>query len=270
MSKGEELYNSRSRQKLRVGRLVRMHADKMEDITEACCGDIVALFGVDCASGDTLTRRGLAYSMTSMFVPEPVISLAIKAKDKKAEDQLAKALNRFTKEDPTFRTHVDPESRETIISGMGELHLDVYLERMRREYRAEVETGDAAGELPGDHHPRRPSSTTPTRSRPAAPASTPGWPAASSPTPRGSYEFVNEVRGGRIPTEFIPSCDKGFKACLPKGGLIGFPVIGVKVTMDDGAVPLGGLLGLGLPAWRPSAPSARPTSRRPPRSWSRS
>jgi elongation factor G len=91
-----------------VGRLVRMHADKMEDISEACCGDIVALFGIDCASGDTITARGLNYSMTSMFVPEPVISLAIKAKDKNAEDQVSKALNRFTKEDPTFRTHVDP------------------------------------------------------------------------------------------------------------------------------------------------------------------
>ena len=142
LSKGDELYNNRARQKLRVGRLVRMHADKMEDIAEACCGDIVALFGVDCASGDTITARGLNYSMTSMFVPEPVISLAIKARDKNAEDQVSKALNRFTKEDPTFRTHVDPESRETIISGMGELHLEVYLERMKREYRAEVETGE--------------------------------------------------------------------------------------------------------------------------------
>jgi elongation factor G len=234
LRKGEELYNNRARQKLRVGRLVRMHADKMEDIDEACCGDIVALFGVDCASGDTITARGLNYSMTSMFVPEPVIQLAIKAKDKKAEDQMSKALNRFTKEDPTFRTHVDPESRQTIISGMGELHLDVYLERMKREYRAEVETGmpqvnyretiTRAAEFNYTH--KKQTGGHGQYARVAG---------RIEPNPGGSYEFVNEVHGGRIPTEFIPSCDKGFRACLAKGGLIGFPVIGVKATVDDGA-----------------------------------
>ena len=232
--KGEELYNSRARQKLRVGRLVRMNADKMEDISEAYCGDIVALFGIDCASGDTFSHRGLNYSMTSMFVPEPVISLAIKAKDKKAEDQLSKALNRFTKEDPTFRTFVDPESRETIISGMGELHLDVYLERMRREYRAEVETGmpqvnyretiTRAAEF--DYTHKKQTGGAGQYARIAG---------RIEPNPGETYEFVSEVRGGRIPTEFIPSCDKGFKACLPRGGLIGFPIIGVKATVDDGA-----------------------------------
>jgi len=232
--KGEELYNSRARQKLRVGRLVRMNADKMEDISEAYCGDIVALFGIDCASGDTFSQRGLNYSMTSMFVPEPVISLAIKAKDKKADDQLSKALNRFTKEDPTFRTFVDPESRETIISGMGELHLDVYLERMRREYRAEVETGmpqvnyretiTRAAEF--DYTHKKQTGGAGQYARIAG---------RIEPNPGEIYEFVSEVRGGRIPTEFIPSCDKGFKACLPRGGLIGFPIIGVKATVDDGA-----------------------------------
>jgi elongation factor G len=234
LRKGEELYNSRARQRLRVGRLVRMHADKMEDIAEACCGDIVALFGVDCASGDTITAHDLNYSMTSMFVPEPVISLAIKPKDKKAEDQVSKALNRFTKEDPTFRTHVDPESRQTIISGMGELHLDVYLERMKREYRAEVETGQPqvsyretitrAAEFDYTHKKQ-----TGGRGQYARVIG------RIEPNPGGAYEFSSEVRGGRIPTEFIPSCDKGFRACLAKGGLIGFPVIGVKATVNDGA-----------------------------------
>jgi len=234
LSKGDELYNNRARQKLRVGRLVRMHADKMEDISDACCGDIVALFGIDCASGDTITARGLNYSMTSMFVPEPVISLAIKAKDKNAEDQVSKALNRFTKEDPTFRTHVDPESRETIISGMGELHLEVYLERMKREYRADVRTGEPqvsyretitrAAEF--DYTHKKQTGGHGQYARVAG---------SIQPNQAGGYEFVNEVRGGRIPTEYIPSCDKGFRACLPKGGLIGFPVIGVKATVNDGA-----------------------------------
>ncbi|OHD70724.1 MAG: translation elongation factor G, partial [Spirochaetes bacterium RBG_16_67_19] len=234
LSKGDELYNNRARQKLRVGRLVRMHADKMEDISDACCGDIVALFGIDCASGDTITARGLNYSMTSMFVPEPVISLAIKAKDKNAEDQVSKALNRFTKEDPTFRTHVDPESRETIISGMGELHLEVYLERMKREYRADVQTGEPqvsyretitrAAEF--DYTHKKQTGGHGQYARVAG---------SIQPNQAGGYEFVNEVRGGRIPTEYVPSCDKGFRACLPKGGLIGFPVIGVKATVNDGA-----------------------------------
>ncbi|MDR0568152.1 MAG: elongation factor G, partial [Spirochaetaceae bacterium] len=141
LKKGDELINTRARKKFKVGRLVRMHANSMEDITEGSPGDIVALFGVDCASGDTFCGGGLNYAMTSMFVPEPVISLAITPKDKKSGDQMAKALNRFTKEDPTFQTYVDPESNQTIVKGMGELHLEVYIERMLREYKCEVETG---------------------------------------------------------------------------------------------------------------------------------
>jgi elongation factor G len=141
IKKGEELYNTRSRKKFKVGRLVRMSSATMEDINEGVPGDIVALFGIDCASGDTFCGGGLNYAMTSMFVPNPVISLSITPKDKKAADQMAKALNRFTREDPTFQTYVDPESNQTIIKGMGELHLDVYVERMRREYKCDVETG---------------------------------------------------------------------------------------------------------------------------------
>ena len=125
IKKGEELYNTRSKKRFKVGRLVRMNSAQMEDINEGCAGDIVALFGVDCASGDTFTNGGLNLSMASMFVPEPVISLSITPKDKQAAMQLSKALNRFTKEDPTFQTYTDPESNETIIKGMGELHLAV-------------------------------------------------------------------------------------------------------------------------------------------------
>src|SRR5262245_18347073 len=117
-----------------------MHADEMEDFLEAAAGDIVGLFGIDCASGDTFTSEKIHYSMASMHVPEPVIHLSIKPIDNKAQTNIGKALQRFTKEDPTFHARVDQESGETIISGMGELHLDVYVERMRREYAAEVET----------------------------------------------------------------------------------------------------------------------------------
>lgn len=125
IKKGAELFNVRARKKFKVGRLVRMNSNQMEDISEGTPGDIVALFGVDCASGDTFCSGDLNYAMTSMFVPEPVISLSITPKDKRSADQVSKALNRFTKEDPTFRSFVDPESNQTIIQGMGELHLDV-------------------------------------------------------------------------------------------------------------------------------------------------
>ena len=137
---GTRVLNPRTGKTERIGRLVRMHADKMEDVTEARAGDIVAMFGTDCNSGDTFTDGTLHVSMTSMFVPEPVISLSIKPVDQKAEANLSKALRRFSKEDPTFRTEVDPDSGETVIRGMGELQLEVYIERMKREYNAAVET----------------------------------------------------------------------------------------------------------------------------------
>ena len=231
--KGEELINVRSRLKFKVGRLVRMHADSMVDIQEAGAGDIVALFGVDCASGDTIVSQGLNLSLTSIYVPDSVISLAISPADNYSADRMAKALNRFTKEDPTFRSHVDPESNQTIIQGMGELHLDVYLERMKREYRAEVQTGKPqvayreaiSQKADFDYTHKKQTGGSGQYARVVG---------AVEPNPKGVYEFVNEVKGGRIPKEFIPSCDKGFRAVMKKGPLIGFPVIGVRVLLKDG------------------------------------
>jgi len=233
VKKGSDLYNTRSRKKFKVGRLIRMHADHMEDITEAGVGDIVALFGIDCASGDTFCHPDLNYSMTSMYVPAPVISLSIEPKDKKASDNMAKALNRFTKEDPTFRTYVDPESNQTIIQGMGELHLDVYVERMKREYKAEVETGmpqvayrEAISQMADFNY---------THKKQTGGSGQYGRVAGFvEPLEEGEYEFVNQIKGGAIPTEYIPACDKGFKKALEKGTLIGFPIVGVKVTINDG------------------------------------
>ncbi len=233
IEKGTELVNTRSGQKVKVGRLVRMHADSMADIPEAEAGDIAALFGIDCASGDTFAAPGLNYAMTSIYVPEPVISLAITPVDKKASDRVAKALNRFTKEDPTFRTHVDPESHETIIQGMGELHLDVYVERMKREYNAEVATGkpqvayreSITQRVEFDYTHKKQTGGAGQYGRVI------GY---LEPQAEYPYEFVNEVRGGRIPREFIPSCDKGFRAGMRKGELIGFPVIGIRVVLTDG------------------------------------
>ena len=233
VKKGSDLYNSRSRKKFKVGRLIRMHADHMEDINEAGSGDIVALFGIDCASGDTFCAPSLNYSMTSMFVPSPVISLAIEPVDKKAADNMAKALNRFTKEDPTFRTYVDPESNQTIIQGMGELHLDVYVERMKREYKAEVETG--MPQVAYREAISRMAEFNYTHKKQTGGSGQYGRVAGFiEPLEEGEYEFVNQIKGGSIPTEYIPACDKGFKSSLDKGSLIGFPIVGVKVTINDG------------------------------------
>ncbi len=233
IKKGEELFNTRSKKRFKVGRLVRMNSAQMEDINEGCAGDIVALFGVDCASGDTFVNGGLNLSMASMYVPEPVISLSITPKDKQAAMQLSKALNRFTKEDPTFQTFTDPESNETIIKGMGELHLAVYVERMKREYNCEVVTGQpqvayresitARGDFNYTHKKQTGGSGQYGRVA--------GF---MEPDSEKDYEFIDAIKGGAIPNEYIPSCDKGFQKAMKEGSLIGAQIVGVKITINDG------------------------------------
>ena len=234
LQKGDTITNMRTGKRSKVGRLIRMHADQMEDIEKAVSGDIVALFGIDCASGDTFTNGEVRYAMTSIHVPAPVISLAVKPKDKKAEMNMSKALTRFTKEDPTFKTYLDEETNETIICGMGELHLDVYVERMRREYGAEVETG--MPKVAYRETVTRKADFNYTHKKQTGGSGQFGRVAGFlEPYADGEYNFVNQISGGAIPTEFIPSCDKGFQACLNKGTLAGFPIVGVQVTINDGA-----------------------------------
>jgi elongation factor G len=233
LKKGDELHNTRSRKKFKIGRLVRMHADNMEDINEGYAGDIVALFGIECASGDTFCGGGLNYAMTSMFVPEPVISLAVSPKDKKSADQMAKALNRFVKEDPTFQTYVDNESNQTIIKGMGELHLEVYIERMRREYKCEVETG--MPQVAYREAITQKAEFNYTHRKQTGGAGQYGRVAGfMEPYPEGDYEFVDMIKGGSIPTEYVPSCDKGFKEAVKRGSVIGFPIVNIRCLINDG------------------------------------
>ena len=238
VKKGQELFNVRSKKRFKVGRLIRMHANHMDDISEAGPGDIIAIFGIDCASGDTFCDPNMSVSMTSMYVPNAVIELSIKPKDKSAADRMGKALNRFTKEDPTFRTYVDPESNETIIAGMGELHLDVYIERMRREYKAEVETGmpqvayrETISQLAEfDYTHKKQTGGSGQFGRVA------GFIEPLEENEEGeTYEFNNKIKGGVIPNEYIPAVDKGFKTAMEKGTLIGFPIVDVKATINDGA-----------------------------------
>ena len=232
LQKDDFITNTRTGKKVKVGRLVRMHSDDKEDITDTSAGDICALFGIDCNSGDTFTDGTVNLAMTSMFVPKPVISVAIKAKDSGAEINMSKALNRFTKEDPTFQCYVDPESNETIIAGMGELHLDVYIERMKREYKAEVVTSppqvayrETIGMKVDFNY---------THKKQTGGSGQYGRVAGYAEPFEGDFEFSDEIKGGAIPREFIPSCEKGFKSMMAKSPRLGVPVVGIRVAINDG------------------------------------
>src|SRR5262245_38393412 len=230
--KDDFVVNTRNGKKVKVGRLVRMHSDDKEEITEAGAGDICAIFGVDCNSGDTFTDGHVNLAMTSMFVPSTVITVAIRPKDSGAEINMSKALNRFTKEDPTFRCWVDPESSETIIAGMGELHLDVYIERMKREYKAEVVT--SAPQVAYRETISQRVEFTYTHKKQTGGSGQYGKVAGFAEPFDGDFEFVDEIRGGSIPREFIPSCEKGFKSMLAKSPRLGVPVVGMRVHVNDG------------------------------------
>ncbi len=234
LAKGDTVYRASTGKKIKIGRLVRIHADDMEDITSAEAGDIVGLFGIDCHSGETFIGDGPRLAMTSMHVPAPVISLSVAPVDSKAQNNMSKALQRFTKEDPTFRVRLDPESGETVISGMGELHLEVYVERMKREYNAEVETG-APQVAYREAISRRADFDYVHKKQTGGSGQYARVIGYFEPLEEGEYEFVNEVKGGNIPTEYIPACDKGFQASMEKGRLIGFPVVGVRAVVVDGA-----------------------------------
>ncbi len=234
MKRGGNIVNARTKKRHKIGRLVRMHSNEMEEIEEAAAGDIVALFGIDCASGDTFTDGSVDVAMSAMHVPDPVISIAIKCTDQKAQANMGKALGRFVREDPTFRTEVDQESGETVISGMGELHLEVYVERMKREYQVELESG--APQVAYRETISQRADYNYIHKKQTGGSGQYGKVAGyvEPLTDGNEFEFVNEVRGGAVPTEYIPSVEKGFQQMLEKGRLIGFPVIGMKVVLNDG------------------------------------
>ena len=238
VSAGDTIFNvSNEMRKVRVPRMFRMHSDDREEIPSAEAGDIVAFYGVEASSGETFTDGKVNWSLTSMHVPAAVISLAVAPKDRSTEVNFSKALNRFTKEDPTFRVHQDEESQQTIISGMGELHLDIYIERMRREYNCEVIAGKPQvayresitrrSELNYTHKKQTGGS--------GQYAKLMGYVEPLPADAMEDYEFVDDVTGGAIPREFIGSCDKGFREAVRKGTLIGFPIVGVRCVVNDGA-----------------------------------
>ncbi|HEX9400836.1 MAG TPA: elongation factor G [Anaeromyxobacter sp.] len=225
--------NMRTKKDHRVGRLVRMHSDEMEDIDAAGSGDIVAMFGIECNTGDTFTDGTVKLNMTSMHVPEPVISLSIKPVDSKSETNMGKALRRFTREDPTFRAGVDEDSSETIIRGMGELHLEVYIERMKREYNAIVEASPPQVAYRETVSQRADFAYT--HKKQTGGSGQFGRVCGYIEPCELPYEFVDDVVGGAIPREFISAVEKGFKSMVGKGRLLGFPVVNVRVVINDGA-----------------------------------
>lgn len=237
LTKGQVYRNARTNRTVRVGRIVRMHANERENIPSAGPGDIIGLLAIDCASGDTICGEGVNYSLESIFVADPVISLSIAPASSADQSRMAKALSRFMKEDPTFRVSIDSESGQTVIAGMGELHLDIYIERMRREYKAEVTVG-----RPNVSYCEAPTIEAKFNYRHKKQTGGSGQFAHVQgrliPLPHDAetpYEFEDNVSGGRIPREYIPAVNKGFQAAMKKGPLAGYEIVGCKMCLDDGS-----------------------------------
>jgi elongation factor G len=235
--KGRQYRNARTNRMQRIGRIVRMHANNRHDIPDAGPGDIIALLAVDCASGDTICGEGVNYSLESIFVAEPVISLSVTPASSIDQERMAKALSRFMKEDPTFRVSTDPKTGQTIIAGMGELHLDIYIERMRREFKAELTVG-----VPKVSYREAPTIQAEFNYKHRKQTGGSGQYAhvigRLIPLPEGaesSYEFEDNITSGRIPTEYIPAVNKGFQAAMKKGPLAGYEIVGCKMCLDDGS-----------------------------------
>jgi elongation factor G len=230
---GDRLYNSRTKKTIRINRMVRIEADKRQELKQAKAGEIVGLLGVDCASGDTLCSVGENLSLEGIFVPEPVMTIAISPKNTSDLDRITKALNRFVREDPTLHVSTDPESHKTLISGMGELHLEIYLERMKREYHAEVYIGKPAvayretitRSATFDYTLKKQTGNTEQyahvigRLEPCS----------------EQFLFENRVINNTIPQQFISACELGFRDAVKTGWLKGYPIIGVKVILEGGS-----------------------------------
>jgi elongation factor G len=237
LKKGVFYYNTRQRKRARISRILRVHAAEKEDIDSAGAGDIVAVMGIECATGDTYCAEGTDLSLESIYAAEPVIDLSIQPAKRADYDKLSKALNRFMREDPTFRVHVDKETSETIISGMGELHLEIYVERIRREYKVECAVG-----APKVSYREAPTVETPFNYKHRKQTGGSGQYAhvvgaliPLDPESPQQFVFENKVTGGRIPSEYIPSVEKGFRESMVKGPVAGYEVMGVKMRLDDGS-----------------------------------
>ncbi|NXB89971.1 EFGM factor, partial [Vidua macroura] len=238
LQKSDYIYNTRTGKRVRVQRLVRMHSDNMEDVNEVYAGDICALFGIDCASGDTFTdKTSTDISMESIHVPDPVISVAMKPSNKNDLDKFSKGLGRFTREDPTFRIHFDQESKETIVSGMGELHLEIYAQRMEREYGCPCTMGkpkvafreNISAPVPFEFTHKKQSGGAGQYGKVI------GVLEPLEPEDFTKLEFEDRTIGTNIPKQFVPAVEKGFRDACEKGLLSGHRISGVRFVLEDGA-----------------------------------
>ncbi|KAG8445244.1 hypothetical protein GDO86_010140 [Hymenochirus boettgeri] len=238
LRKSDYIYNTRTTKKVRVQRLVRLHAEMMEDVEEVYAGDICALFGIDCASGDTFTSKSSeSISMESIHVPDPVISVSMKPVNKNDLDKFSKAINRFTREDPTFRVHYEVESKETIVSGMGELHLEIYSQRMDREYGCPCVMGKPKvafretipKPVPFDFTHKKQSGGAGQYGKVI------GFLEPLEPENYTKLEFEDKTVGTNIPKQFVPAVEKGFLDACEKGPLTGHKISGLRFVLEDGA-----------------------------------
>merc|ERR1719232_1009820 len=238
VSKGDTVYNTRTGKKTRLSRLVQMHSDKMEDVSKVYSGDICAVFGVDCASGDSfVSDKDLKLAMESIHVPDAVLSMSIKPAEKKGEGNFAKAISRFTKEDPTYRVWFDPDNKETIASGMGELHLEIYAQRMEREYNCPVTMGkptvafreQLVKPCKFDFFHKKQSGGRGEYARVI------GFMEPLEPHENTKLEFIDATTGTNVPKPFVPGIKRGFMDSCQKGMLAGQKVTGMRMVLQDGA-----------------------------------
>ena len=233
---GDTVYNPVKGKKERVGRILQMHANSREEIKEVRAGDIAAAVGLkDVTTGDTLCDVNNVITLERMEFPEPVISVAIEPKTKPDQEKMGIALQKLAQEDPSFRVHTDEESGQTIISGMGELHLEIIVDRLRREFKVEANVG--APQVAYRETIRKSVEAEGKFVRQSGGRGQYGhvWLRLEPQEPGAGYEFVNEIVGGVVPREFIPAVDKGVQEQMENGVIAGFPVVDVKVTLYDGS-----------------------------------
>src|SRR4051812_41149419 len=236
LNSGDTVYNSVRERKERIGRLLQMHANQREEIKEVRAGDIAAAVGLkEASTGETLCHPDKVITLERMIFPEPVISQAVEPKTKADQEKMGVALNRLAQEDPSFRVRTDEESGQTIISGMGELHLEIIVDRMKREFGVEANVGK-----PQVSYRETIKQAVEQEGKFVRQSGGRGqyghvWLKLEPQEPGKGYEFVNSIVGGVIPKEYIPAVDKGVQEQLQNGVVAGYPVVDVKVTLFDGS-----------------------------------
>jgi elongation factor G len=236
LNTGDSVYNSRNGKNERIGRMVQMHANDRTEIKEVRAGDIAACVGMkDVFTGTTLASIQKPVVLERMVFPDPVISQAVEPKTKADQEKMGVALSRLAQEDPSFRVHTEEETGQTVISGMGELHLEVLVERMKREFKVEANVG-----APQVAYRETIRKTVEQEGKYAKQSGGKGqfghvWLRLEPNEPGKGYEFLNEISGGSIPKEFIPAVDKGLKDAIKNGVMAGYPVVDIKIALTDGS-----------------------------------